>query len=176
MRTTKPISAQILVDYTYHKNSSVPFGLVCVRNSFTLARKLYEESRDYKVFDERPDYRFIALKDRYHGGFFYDVLIPGQIHGLIQALNEGELRKMFQRLKLLKYHVLEFSDEILSINKTELRFVEVSKIRYNSEQHVWHTYGYGTIAIENGQEFQGHVGNRAPFFYCWSPNGLQEIF
>ena len=64
MRTTKPISAQILVDYTYHKKGSVPFGLVCVRNSFTLAREIYEESLDYRVFDERPDYRFIALKDR----------------------------------------------------------------------------------------------------------------
>ena len=175
MKTTKRISEQVLATTTDKDDKEITC-LMCCRNAFKRFKELCDHLVRLTVSEEHPDYRFIVMKQGRNGGMFYDVTIPNGLHGLIQALNTDELIRMVERLQRPRFHVLEPTDEILDIRLTQIDRVSVGRLSYSTTDSEWVFYGTEFTASSTGLEYNRNDAEGSPFFYCWSPSGLQDIF
>lgn len=179
MKTKKPIAAQILGDYQTDNDGTSRLCLLCGRKSFKKFRKWCSEMTYFKVKDDTLDYRFIAAKPNKLGGRFWDITITGEIHGLVQALNEAEARRIVERMRMPRFAILEPEDEILSAVMTE---IEVVKIGYLTYSHTYNEWVFSNTLYEmadSGIEFRNpndkdKIGTPYMMVYC--PAGYREIF
>ena len=127
-----------------------------------------------KLLDECPSYDFFVMKGHADGGIFWQVNYDNNVKGLVQALNEDELKRIIDRIK--EHPDLDLREDPKTVSVTDVYTVVIGPMFYdqNLKDWIWSITKYRYK--KTGRAYPGTPPMQMRYLEVYHPNGFFEIW